>query len=509
MATYATKDGLLSDRDFMVSSHITPRIASAAEAKSRRSFRARQYAGTVLLGVADATILAAVYISAYLVRLVLPGVFPFYPTFLGEFEKAWWFFPIWLGILVFQGGYTKKLTAWDEVALTWKVSFMATITILAVLFITKQTANYSRTLILLMALSSLVLFPVFRILVKKVLHMAGLRRRRILILGAGEAGQLAMQALRNEPNLGYEVVGYVDDDYAGRATVTGYRVHRFMYRIHRYLNLCDIHDVLVAKPELERERLVDIINSIQHKAFNTLYVPELTGVAVLGTKLCHFFNEQAIVLEIKNNLSDPWRYLLKRTFDYFAALNIMLILAVPLLIIAVLIKFTSRGPVIFSHKRVGKDGRPFFCHKFRTMRTDAEQRLSDILSSDPAALSEWEKHRKLRQDPRITGIGRFLRRTSLDELPQLFNVIKGEMSLVGPRPVTKAEIIDHYKESASLCFSVPPGITGLWQVSGRSNSTYERRISLDCWYVRNWNLWLDIVILLKTFKVVFEKEGAQ
>lgn len=155
-----------------------------------------------------------------------------------------------------------------------------------------------------------------------------------------------------------------------------------------------------------------------------------------------------------------------------------------------------------------KNNKPFKCYKFRTMFNDAETRLNNLLQSNVAAKDEWHNHWKLENDPRVTRIGKFLRETSLDELPQIFNVLKGEMSLVGPRPVTKEEIENYYKDQAALCFCVPPGITGLWQVSGRSRVSYDQRIALDSWYVRNWNLWLDIVILFKTVKVVLKREGA-
>jgi len=186
-----------------------------------------------------------------------------------------------------------------------------------------------------------------------------------------------------------------------------------------------------------------------------------------------------------------------------------IILAIPMLLISILIKTTSSGPAIYSHKRVGKNGKPFNCYKFRTMYKDAQERLNTILVTNEDAKNEWNHHWKLTNDPRTTSIGKFLRQTSLDELPQIFNVLKGEMSLVGPRPVTKQEIDEYYKDQAKLCFGVTPGITGLWQVSGRSNTSYDYRIALDSWYVRNWNLWLDIVIILKTMKVVLRKEGAR
>jgi undecaprenyl-phosphate galactose phosphotransferase len=231
-------------------------------------------------------------------------------------------------------------------------------------------------------------------------------------------------------------------------------------------------------------------------------------MAVLGTNLQHFFQEQTIGLEVKNNLARPANIFSKRLFDLTVGIIFIVLLCVPMAVISILIRIGSRGPAVFSQERIGKNGKPFRCYKFRTMYADAEQRFNKLLEQAPGVKSEWEQNWKLKDDPRITKIGDFLRKTSLDELPQLFNVLKGDMSLVGPRPVTREEINEFYKDKAELCFGVPLGITGLWQVSGRSSTSYDYRIALDLWYVRNWNLWLDIVILLKTIKIVIKREGA-
>jgi undecaprenyl-phosphate galactose phosphotransferase len=184
------------------------------------------------------------------------------------------------------------------------------------------------------------------------------------------------------------------------------------------------------------------------------------------------------------------------------------LLIIPMLIISIIIRMTSQGPAIFKQQRIGKNGEPFMCYKFRTMYSDADERLKDILVRDPEARAEWQAYWKLQNDPRVTKIGNFLRKTSLDELPQIWNVLKGEMSLIGPRPYLPREW-DSLKEYSEIIHSVQPGITGLWQIRGRSNATYEQRLSLDSWYVRNWNIWLDIMILIKTLSVVIKKEGAR
>ena len=202
---------------------------------------------------------------------------------------------------------------------------------------------------------------------------------------------------------------------------------------------------------------------------------------------------------------------LKRAIDIAAALSLIVLLA-PLLVsvaIAILIK-GGAGPIIYCHKRVGRGGRPFKCLKFRTMSPDADQILRELLTRDPSARAEWERTQKLRRDPRVSPIGRLLRATSLDELPRLWNVLRGEMSLVGPRPVTSGEMQKWYEAlgGATSYMTVRPGITGLWQVSGRSRTTYESRVALDCQYVKNLSLRNDALILFRTLGVLIRAEGA-
>jgi exopolysaccharide production protein ExoY len=191
----------------------------------------------------------------------------------------------------------------------------------------------------------------------------------------------------------------------------------------------------------------------------------------------------------------------KRAIDIVVAL-IAIVLLAPLFAICFFATIVaSPGPVLFRHRRVGFGGKYFDCLKFRTMANDASKRLQDLLDSDPAAAAEWATTRKLRHDPRVTSIGAILRKSSLDELPQLFNVLKGEMSIVGPRPITHEEL-GRYSDSVDAYLSCRPGITGLWQVSGRSTTTYEKRVEYDAFYARNWSMALDAKILIVTIPVV-------
>lgn len=196
----------------------------------------------------------------------------------------------------------------------------------------------------------------------------------------------------------------------------------------------------------------------------------------------------------------------KACFDIVGALAIIVILSPALLYISLKVR-KDGGPFIYGHERIGKDGKPFKCLKFRSMVVNSKEVLEKVLATDPEARAEWDATFKLKNDPRITQIGQFLRRTSLDELPQLFNVLRGEMSLVGPRPIITAEL-ERYNDEVDYYLLSKPGMTGLWQVSGRSDVDYETRVYLDAWYVKNWSMWNDIAILFKTISVVLRKDGA-
>lgn len=460
----------------------------------------------------DAIALLVVFYLSVLVRTdVLPLFYQGFPQGLPfrGFIDVWWVFMIWFFFFYYEGLYTKRFSFWDEISALWKVSFFSTVGVFAILSVGKLGDEMSRTVVVLMGLLSVLLVPLVRIIAKKILRRLGLLKRRVLILGAGETGKLIVRALRKEPNYGYQILGFVDDDPAKYGqSIGGIKVHRGIDKAADYIRGCNVEDLFIAMPGAGKERLQGIINSLQHKVDRILFVPDIFGIAVVGTSLQHFFHEEAFAFEMKNNLSSPINITIKRCFDIVFSILMLPVLLVPMAAIAALIRFDSRGQAIFSQERTGKKGRTFRCYKFRTMYEDAEERLSKLLAINSESRKQWEQYWKLSNDPRVTRIGRFLRITSLDELPQIFNVLKGEMSFVGPRPVTQEEIDRYYKDMAELCFCVLPGITGLWQVSGRSNTSYDYRISLDSWYVRNWNLWLDVVILLKTVWIVIKREGA-
>ena len=230
-------------------------------------------------------------------------------------------------------------------------------------------------------------------------------------------------------------------------------------------------------------------------------ISPLKGLPINNTRVTHFFSRDLLSLRIHNNLARPIPQLMKRAFDLTAASLLLLLVAPLMLLIAAKLRLVDKGPAFFAHTRIGRHGQLFKCYKFRTMVPNAKEVLENLLANDARARAEWDRDFKLRNDPRITPLGAFLRKTSLDELPQLLNVIRGEMSLVGPRPVVPSEL-ERYGEARVYYLQVRPGLTGLWQISGRNDVDYQRRVTLDAWYVRNWTLWYDILILFKTLLIV-------
>jgi len=416
-----------------------------------------------------------------------------------DLQRYW----AWLGVvgiglssfLVRFGHYSDRKPFWTELGEVLRVVLVLALLDLAVVGITRW--NSSRMWWLLVWPLAALCVPLMRGVFRDVMRRIRVWQRPALIVGNGPNAKDAMRALQSEPALGFEVSGFVDV-----ATVLGGKSKA----LREWAKIPGVQFVLAL--EAGQNNLHDSVlrKFSQWHAEDVSVIPAMRGVPLFGTEITYFFSHEVAWLRLRNNLRYwPARFL-KRVVDVIAASAMVVLLALPFAFIVWLIR-RDGGPAIFAHKRVGRSGRLFPCYKFRTMKVDAEEQLRLLLTRDPALLAEWEREFKLRNDPRITRIGRFLRRTSLDELPQLINVIRGDMSLVGPRPVIRAEL-KRYGADVDYFLMVRPGITGLWQVSGRSDSGYEQRVYLDTWYVKNWSLWYDIAILFKTIKVVFGGKGA-
>jgi Undecaprenyl-phosphate galactose phosphotransferase WbaP len=409
----------------------------------------------------------------------------------------------WLGVagvgfvlfLVRYRHYSDRKPFWSELGETLIALLVLAVLDLAVLALTRW--NSSRLWWALVWPLAMVCVPLGRGLARSLMRRAGVWQRPTLIVGNGPNAHEAVAALNSEPALGFAVVEFIDAAQASTALTK---------KLKQWAQVPGVQFVL-ALEHGQNDLREDLLRRLAHwKAEDVSVVPAMRGVPLFGTDMSYFFSHEVAMLKLRNNLRYWPARLLKRVFDLFAALVLLVLGALPLLYIALRIR-RDGGPAMFAHQRVGLSGKVFPCFKFRTMQVDAEERLRELLANDPTARAEWEREFKLRNDPRITPIGQFLRRTSLDELPQLFNVIRGEMSLVGPRPVIRAEL-SRYGDDVDYFLMVRPGMTGLWQVSGRNDTSYETRVYLDTWYVKNWSLWYDIAILFKTVRVVLNKDGA-
>ena len=399
------------------------------------------------------------------------------------------------GYFAMQGHYTRRHPFWFELRqLLLGTGFGLLFT--ALLAFLMQSAP-SRVLVV----TAWIAFPVtalcLRQLTRRVMDRCGLWRIPTLIVGHGESAQRVIAALASEPALGYEVVGQV-----GLHAVADQRMHQSWRSIMNRSRA----ELVVLAVDHDNRPAVGTIEALGREGVSFAVVPPDDGLPVLDCVRTYFFSHDTVLLTYRNNLMRPIMRQVKIAFDLSAAFLLVLFLAPVLLAIAAAVKMDG-GPVFFAHKRIGVGGTRFGCLKFRSMVTNSAEVLEDLLARDPAAAAEWAATQKLRNDPRITRVGAVLRATSLDELPQLFNVLRLEMSLVGPRPIVDKET-RHYGNNLAYYLEARPGITGLWQVSGRSDTTYAQRVQLDSWYVKNWSLWHDIAILAKTIPAVLLRRGA-
>lgn len=263
---------------------------------------------------------------------------------------------------------------------------------------------------------------------------------------------------------------------------------------------------MIATPHMPRQQLKELLSKCENVSDSMWLIPRSGDFITEGVEIEVLGD--ILTLYIKRNLDKPWNIFIKALFERCLTFFVLLIFSPILLLISIAIKITSRGPVLFVQKRIGRFQEPFDLYKFRSMYLDNEDKLANYLSSHPEARAEWEEYKKIKNhDPRVTRVGRFIRRFSLDELPQLFNVLEGKMSLVGPRPYLPEDLQDK-QQLSNIITRVKPGITGPWQVGGRSDLTFKERLSIDEYYIRNWSLWWDITILLKSIKAVLSSSGA-
>ncbi|ABO51639.1 Undecaprenyl-phosphate galactose phosphotransferase [Desulforamulus reducens MI-1] len=488
------------------------------ESRTMKSFTtAKTLIAVPALVILDVLAIGFSLLTAYILRInflpiILPGLFK--PELLNDtIVNLWWLPLVLIVCMAYEDLYQKRLPYWKEVEKILKSSTLAVTLAISFLYMAKLSAEISRTLVIMSWLISILYIPLLRYLGKKLLVRLGVWSKPVLIVGAGKTGELVLKALTREYTMGYQSIGFLDDNKELiniHESKSGLRIPILgnFEDAEELIAKTKVQDVIVAAPGLPPKELVTLTNRLQPLVNNVMVVPDLFGLSMNGIEVEYFFDEQTLLLNIKNKLRSALNRGIKRAFDIVTG-TIISVLCIPILVIlAVLIKVDSRGPAFFKQERLGQNGETFICYKFRTMYLAGDKILKSYLKANKDAREEWQTYNKLKgNDPRVTRVGCFLRKYSLDELPQLINVILGDMSLVGPRPY----LIREKNQMGDWIHDIlvaKPGITGLWQVSGRNLIEFEGRLKLDTWYVRNWSIWLDIVLLLKTIRVVIKREGA-
>lgn len=352
---------------------------------------------------------------------------------------------------------------------------------------------------------AIVAVPSCRSLTRRLLSKKPWWGSQVAILGSGEVGRLVLQKLQENPAIGMKPIAVLDDDDDALASLDGSLATG---PLDRCLEITREHRIsygIVCMPNLSRGELMNLLEDYGKCFSHLMVIPDLIGITSLGISAREVGG--IIGLELTQQLLRPSAQLIKRALD-LSLTTAAIPIALPLLLLAMaLIKLEDAGPMFYADERVGRRGKGFKAWKLRTMVTNGEDTLARYLEANPQEKESWKICQKLRHDPRITRVGRLLRKTSIDELPQLWNVLIGEMSLVGPRPMLRKQI-HLYGRSFSLYIRVRPGITGLWQVSGRNHLTFADRASLDSYLIRNWSPWLDLYILFRTIRVVLTARGA-
>ncbi|WP_109240867.1 undecaprenyl-phosphate galactose phosphotransferase WbaP [Klebsiella michiganensis] len=470
---------------------------------------ARNFLVSLSLALSDLfSFTMSMYIALGIMSLALSGSLDVYnaPQIQG------WILLHWLLGLCCVGWYSVRLrhyfyrkTFWFELKEILRTLVIFAVIEIAIVAFTEW--SFSRYLWFFTWGLILLFVPICRMVTKKCLDIFNLWKRTTWIIGSGDNAVEAYKAIKSEHNLGLEVVGFVSTESKDNEEtfISGIPV---IVQDNNWLKNIDKHTQFIVAVESNQSDIRNTwLRNFMVKGYRYVSViPTLRGMPLDSTDMSFIFSHEVMIFRVQQNLAKWSSRVIKRIFDIIGATSIIILISPLLFYISKKVK-EDGGAAIYGHERIGKNGLPFKCLKFRSMVTNSKEVLDELLKADPEAKAEWDETFKLKNDPRITKIGHFLRKTSLDELPQLFNVLKGEMSLVGPRPIITDELV-RYNEQVDYYLLSKPGMTGLWQVSGRSDVDYETRVYLDAWYVKNWSMWNDIAILFKTIGVVVKKDGA-
>lgn len=378
------------------------------------------------------------------------------------------------------------------------------LSILIAYYFVFQPPSGSRLLVPFVWFTSCIALSLGRMFIASLiglLHRLGLGEMRLLVVGSGRLGKLIMQHIAATPNLGYSIVGFLHDMHEPPGDFGRFKMLGTLDDLALVIRSMQVDEVIIALSSEQHQQTIRSVRLCERLGASFRLVPELYELSLARIDMGAI--EGIPLLGIKQKPLNTVQRAIMRLTDIVGSLLVLLIGSPIWLCFAVLIKLTSPGPIVFQQTRVGLDGRTFKCYKFRSMYQNAEQVLASLLAQNEAQGPLF----KMKDDPRITPIGKFLRRTSLDEIPQLFNVLLGDMSLVGPRPPLEREVAQ-YQEWQKGRLAMKPGMTGLWQVRGRSNLSFDEGVLMDLYYIENWSLRLYYQILLRTVPAVLFSRGA-
>jgi Undecaprenyl-phosphate galactose phosphotransferase WbaP len=469
-----------------------------------RRLRSRRWLLVIsVLVLSDASLALVIWNATLVLRSILGLVPPSTATIASAVPNV----IAWTGLRAALGLYPGYGLGYVEELRRQTYALFATLAISAVFAFASQVSDsLSRLSLFAWALSLLVLAPVVRYLAKWTMMRAGLWSKPVVVVGAQEAGIKIIKGLQKQWQLGYKPVGVYDNRLAPTAGVlAGVPYRGTLTDAVALARKNEVDTAIFAMPHTRRQHLAEFVNLASYSFRHVVVIPNLDGITNSGVVARDFAG--TFGLEIKYNLLDPWAQRFKRASDVAATVVGGVLIFPLILVLSLLVWAESRGPVFYTDLRMGRDGKLFPCVKFRTMVTDAETVLQRILAEDDEMREEYLKYHKLRNDPRTTSVGRFLRKTSLDELPQLWNVLRGDMSLVGPRPYLPRESEDIGAAHDEIR-RVTPGITGPWQVSGRNHTSFGERVRMDAYYVRDWSVWLDLVLLARTLGCLLLRRDA-
>ena len=423
-------------------------------------------------------------------------------------EYQYVYYPLLLLLVMFQSdGYRFNRPSLDVTRDVFKGACYGFLMYMLVIFLMRNRLQVSRYYTGCFLLFSMAYIAIGRYMLGKFVLQLECLQERILLVGAGRTAERLLEAFADDPCYGYKVVGMLDDHPISNKLPQKYPLLGGFKDAASVIKEQGVRTIVIAAPGLSEERMRKLLVSVQHLTDTILFTPSLVGTPLGSVEISTLFVEQLTIIKSKNNLSRWSNRATKFVFDMVVTFFGCILISPFFILLSLLVGIDNKRRIFFAHRRVGRNGKEFDCYKFQTMVPNASEALKKYLAENPAAQKEWDENFKLTHDPRVTKLGAFLRRTSLDELPQVFNVLKGEMSLVGPRPIVQGEVCK-YGDNIREYYMVRPGITGMWQTSGRSDTTYEERVEMDTWYVRNWSVWLDMKYLVKTFKAVLEKRGA-